>query len=365
MNKVKVGIIFKSYEPMSAIQKYAAQTEASGYTGGFWIAEAYHWFRSYGLESRGCFTALAAATMATKEITIGLGITSPYVRHPTIQASECAGIDEISGGRFVMGLGVGKVGIEYLEYDIDEMKPVPVHQESIDIMRKIFTGEEYSYEGKYFKSSMPAYDRAADGLRTEIPIYVGATGPFMQRLAGRSSDGMLLAGLTSPKFVEYAIDNMRKGADKAGRSLPDDFPVGGVILAACSRDGAKAKEATRSYTGTYIVNKLRNIKNDVILAGSGLPDSSWDPFRKAIEDGTADDVTHLVTDEMQRNFTVISGTPEQCLEITQELVDAGLNTPLLEVVGATEEDNLETVRLFGEEVLPHLKPAPVPVAEAS
>jgi 5,10-methylenetetrahydromethanopterin reductase len=357
MSEVKVGVIFKSYEPLKAIQDYAAQTEASGFGGGFWIAEAYHWFRSYGLEARGCFTALAAASMATKKIDIGLGITSPYMRHPTIQASECAGIDELSGGRFIMGIGVGKVGIEYLEYDIDEMKPVPVHQESLDIMRRVFSGEAYEYEGQFFKSSMPAYDRAADGLRTEIPIYVGATGPFMQRLAGRSSDGMLLAGLTSPKFVEYAIDNMHKGADKAGRELPADFPVGGVILAACSKDGAKAKEATRSYTGTYVVNKLRNIKNDVILAGSGLPDSAWDPFRKAIEEGTADNVTHLVTDEMQRRFTVISGTPEECLEITQELVDAGLNTPLLEVVGETEADNLETIRLFGEEVLPKLKPA--------
>ena len=62
---------------------------------------------------------------------------------------------------------------------------------------------------------------------------------------------------------------------------------------------------------------------------------------------------------------MISGTPEECLEITQELVDAGLNTPLLEVVGETEEDNLETVRLFGEEVLPKLKPAPAVVAQAS
>ena len=68
---------------------------------------------------------------------------------------------------------------------------------------------------------------------------------------------------------------------------------------------------------------------------------------------------------MQRKFTVISGTPQECLEITQELVDAGLNTPLLEVVGATVEDNLETVRLFGEEVLPFLKPAPTALAEAS
>jgi alkanesulfonate monooxygenase SsuD/methylene tetrahydromethanopterin reductase-like flavin-dependent oxidoreductase (luciferase family) len=232
-------------------------------------------------------------------------------------------------------------------------------------MRKVWSGEKYEFKGKFFESSMPAYDRAADGLCTDMPLYVGATGPFMQRLAGRSSDGMLLAGLTSPAFVEYAIDNMRKGADKVGRDLPHDFPVGGVILAACSKDGAKAKEATRSYTGTYIVNKLRNIKNDVILAGSGLPDSTWDPFRKAIEEGTADNVTHLVTDEMQRRFTVISGTPEECLEITQELVDSGLNTPLLEVVGATEEDNLETIRLFGEEVLPKLRPAPAPVAEAS
>ncbi|MBT4521655.1 MAG: LLM class flavin-dependent oxidoreductase [Halieaceae bacterium] len=356
MSQVNVGIIFKSYEPLAAIQKYAAQTEASGFGGGFWIAEAYHWFRSYGLEARGCFTALAAASMATNEIPIGLGITSPYMRHPTIQASEAAGIDELSGGRFIMGIGVGKVGIEYLEYDIDAMKPVPVHQESLDIMRKVWSGEAYDYKGNFYESTMPGYDRIGDGLRTDIPVYVGATGPFMQRLAGRSSDGMLLAGLTSPKFVEYAIDNMRKGADRFGRELPADFPVGGVILAACSTDGSKAKEATRSYTGTYIVNKLRNIKNDVILAGSGLPDSTWDPFRKAIEEGTADNVTHLVTDDMQRKFTVISGTPEECREITQELIDAGLNTPLLEVVGETEADNIETIRLFGEQVLPALTP---------
>ncbi len=355
MSYNNIGILFKSYEALSEIQSYARETEESGFAGGFWIAEAYHWFRQYGLEARGCFTALAAATMATKEIPIGLGITSPYMRHPTIQASECVGIDELSGGRFNMGIGVGKVGIEYLEYDIDEMKPVPVHQESIDIMRKVFSGDEYSYKGKFYESSMPAYDRAADGLRTEIPIYVGATGPFMQKLAGRSSDGMLLAGLTSPAFVKYAIDNMKAGAEKVGRQIAEDFPVGGVILAACSKDGKKAKEATRSYTGTYIVNKLRNIKNDTILAGSGLPSEAWDPFREAIANGTQENVTHLVTDEMQRKFTVISGTPDECAEITQELIDAGLNLPLLEVVGDDEAMNLETIKLFGQEVMPQLK----------
>jgi 5,10-methylenetetrahydromethanopterin reductase len=354
----KMGVIFKSYEPLSAIRAYAAQTEASNMTGGFWIAEAYHWFRQYGLEARGCFTTLAVVAEATKKIPVGLGITSPYMRHPTIQASEAAGIDELSNGRFVMGIGVGKVGIEYLEYDIEKMRPVTVHHESMEIMRHVFSGEKFAYKGKHYESSMPAFDRKGRGLRTDIPVYVGATGPGMQKLSGKESDGMLLAGLTSPAFVKYAIDNMKQGAAAAGRTLPGDFPVGGVILCACSRDGDKARNATRSYTGTYVVNKIRNIKNDVILSGSGLPDSAWEPFRKAIAEGTQDKVTHLVTDEMMRRFTVISGTPEECLEITQELVDSGLNLPLLEVVGASVEDNLETIRLMGEEVLPKLKPGP-------
>jgi 5,10-methylenetetrahydromethanopterin reductase len=354
----KVGVIFKSYEPLSSMQKYARQTEAFNMNGGFWIAEAYHWFRQYGLESRGCFATLAAVALATREIPIGLGITSPYVRHPTIQASEAAAIDELSNGRFIMGLGVGKVGIEYLEYDVDVMRPVPVHRESMEILRKIWSGEQYDYEGKFFKSTMPAYDRAADGLATEIPIYVGATGPYMQMLAGKESDGMLLAGLTSPHFVRYAIDNLQHGAKAVDRTLPTEFPVGGVILCSCSEDGDKARNETRSYTGTYIVNKIRNIKNDVILGGSGLPDETWDPFRQAIAEGSDDEVTHLVTDEMMRRFTVISGNPDDCLEITQELVDSGLNLPLLEVVGASEEDNLETIRLMGEHVTPNLKPGP-------
>lgn len=354
----KVGVIFKSYEPLADLQRYATESEARGMEGGFWIAEAYHWFRQYGLEARGCFTTLAALAMVTERYPLGLGITSPYVRHPTIQASEAAAMDELSNGRFIMGLGVGMVGIQYLEYDHKVMKPVPVHRESMEIIRRVLSGEAYDYEGQFFSSTMPAFDREGAGLATHIPIYVGATGPFMQKFAGREGDGLLLAGLTAPHFVRYALANLQEGAKAANRTLPPDFQVGGVILCACAEDGDKAREATRSYTGTYIVNKIRNIKNDVILAGSGLPDETWDPFRKAIEEGTDDKVTHLVTDEMMRRFTVISGDPDDCLEITQELVDAGLNLPLLEVVGASTKNNLETIRLMGEHVVPNLKPGP-------
>ncbi|MDP6673695.1 MAG: hypothetical protein QGH93_02420, partial [Gammaproteobacteria bacterium] len=71
------------------------------------------------------------------------------------------------------------------------------------------------------------------------------------------------------------------------------------------------------------------------------------------------DVTHLVNDDMMRAFTVISGTPDDCLVLLQQLVDAGMNLPLMEVVGDSEEDNLESIRLLGEKVVPRLKPAAV------
>ena len=348
----KAGVIFKSYEPLASMQAYARQTEASSLMGGFWIAEAYHWFRQYGLEARGCFTTLAAVSVATGKIPIGLGITSPYMRHPTIQASEAAAIDELSGGRFIMGIGVGKVGIEYLEYDIEKLRPVGVHHESMEIMRKVFSGKATNDRANTMNRHA-GNDRPLGCARN--PIYVGTTGPGCRGCAPEK-DGSS-GGLTSPPCVKICPATVDAGAAKAGRTLPADFPVGGVILCSCSRDGDKARDATRPYTGTYVVNKIRNIKNDIILAGSGLPDSAWEPFRQAIADGTQDNVTQYVTDEMMRKFTVISGTPEDCLEITQELVDAGLNLPLLEVVGANEADNLETIRLMGEEVVPNLRPA--------
>lgn len=352
-NTARVGIVFKSYEPLDAIAAYARTTEEVGLAGGFWIAEAYHWFRKYGHESRGAMVSLAAAIQATERIPVGLGIVSPYMRHPTVQAAEAAALDELSGGRFIMGMGTGKVGVVYLETDLKTATPVKVHREATEIFRKAISGQAFTYEGEVFHATMPAVDRARAGLRREIPVYFGATGPFMQRLAGEIADGLLLPGLTSPGFVTFARENLAKGFKKAGRK-PARFPLGGIILASVNRDGDKARDATRSYTGTYVINKIRNIQNDVILSSSGLSDSAFAPFKKALEAGREDDVTGLVSDEMMRRFTVVSGTPAECVPILQELIDAGMNLPLMEVVGADREACLETIRLLGTDVVPGL-----------
>jgi 5,10-methylenetetrahydromethanopterin reductase len=337
---------------------YARRTDELGLQGGFWFAEAYHWFRNYGYESRGAFACLAAAATVTRDIPIGLGIGSPYLRHPTIQASEACALDELTGGRFIMGMGAGKVGINYLEVDIEQEKPVPVHRESIEIFRQVVKGDAFTYKGQIYSAEMPAIPAERRFHRDTIPVYIGATGPYMQKLAGQMADGLLLPGLTSPGFVRIARQNMAEGFQKAGRAQPADFPVGGVILCSVSRDGGKARDVARRSAAIYVVNKVRNIQQDVILSSSGVTEDELAPLRARIASGN-EDLTDLVTDDMLRKFGVVAGTPDEAADILQGLVDAGLNLPLMEVVGASEADNLESIELIAREIAPKLKPAKV------
>jgi alkanesulfonate monooxygenase SsuD/methylene tetrahydromethanopterin reductase-like flavin-dependent oxidoreductase (luciferase family) len=345
----KVGIIFKSYEQLPHILHYARRAEEAGLEGGFWIAEAYHWFRQYGHEARGAMVTLAAATMVTKTIPIGLSIGSPYMRHPVVQASEACALDELSGGRFVMGMGAGKVGINYIGVDLK------VHREAIDIFRKAVKGEAYSHKGEMFTSSMPGIAPERRFHRDTIPVVIGATGPFMQKLAGEIADGLMLPGLTSPGFVKMSLKNLGDGFARAGKPKPADYPLGAVILSSISRDGKKAKDAARPYAATYVVNKIRNIQNDEILSSSGITQAELAPLRARIASGN-EDVTDLVSDSMLRQFGVVAGTPDEAAEILQGLVDAGLNLPLMELVGEDEQAVLDAIDLLASDVVPQLGP---------
>jgi alkanesulfonate monooxygenase SsuD/methylene tetrahydromethanopterin reductase-like flavin-dependent oxidoreductase (luciferase family) len=353
---IKIGIIFKSYERLSSMQLFARRADELGLQGGFWFAEAYHWFRKYGYEARGAAACLAAVAAVTRTIPIGWGIGSPYMRHPTIQASEACAIDELSGGRFIMGMGAGKVGINYLDVDLAEQPPVKVHRDSIEIFRRVVKGEPFAYKGEIYTSEMPGIDPDLRFHRDYIPVYIGATGPGMQRLAGEIADGLLLPGLTSPGFVRFARKNLADGFAKANKRVPDDFPLGGVILCSISSDGHKAREAARRSAAIYVVNKVRNIQNDDILSSSGITDEELLPLRQRIAQGN-DNLTDLVTDDMMRKFGVVAGSPSEALEILQALVDAGLNLPLMEVVGASEADKLETIEFIASHIVPNIKPA--------
>ena len=164
-----------------------------------------------------------------QRIIIGWGIISPYTRHPVQIAMEARVMQDAAGdGRFLLGLGASKIFMKEIGEGEKgkDVGPAVVMRESIEIIEAMLAGDAVEYHGKAFDASAPALKSDAHVSRARVPIYVGATGPVLQRLAGSHSDGLLTASITTPDFVRYARGNMEEGAKKAGKD-PASLDLGG------------------------------------------------------------------------------------------------------------------------------------------
>src|SRR5438105_4102538 len=205
----KIGVLQLSMEPLNETVQMAQACEAAGFDV-FWLAEAYPWWRKHSLEARSSTATTAIIARETKRMAIGWGIISPYTRHPVQIAMEARVLQEAAGpGRFILGLGASKIFMK----EIGEGEkgkgtgPATVMRESIEIVSAMLAGGEVAYQGKAFSAFAPALKPDAHTARGGVPIYVGATGPVLQRLAGSHCDGLLTASITTPGFVRYARQN--------------------------------------------------------------------------------------------------------------------------------------------------------------
>ena len=139
-----------------------------------------------------------------------------------------------------------------------DVGPAVVMHESIEIVQARPAGKAVDYHGKAFDASAPALQSDAHVSRARVPIYVGATGPVLQKLAGSHSDGLLTASITTPDFVRYARGNMEEGAKKAGKD-PASLDLGAVIVGSINKNSQAGKEGAREMAATYLANKVQNI----------------------------------------------------------------------------------------------------------
>jgi 5,10-methylenetetrahydromethanopterin reductase len=340
-------------EPVEETVRMAQACDAAGFDT-FWLAEAYPWWRKHSMEARSSTSITAIAARETKRIGIGWGIISPYTRHPVQIAMEARVLQEMAGeGRFLLGLGASKIFMK----EIGEGEagkgagPATVIRESIEIIRGALSGKELVYEGKVFSAQIPALRDDAHVPRFPVPIYIGATGPVLQRMAGSHSDGLLTASITTPAFVRYSRESMLEGAKKAGKN-PENLDLGSVVVGSINRNGAKGQEGAREMAAMYLANKVQNIRGsaDVLLQKAGLTFDEIRPIADAMESGGRKAAAHAVTDEVLEKVCPIAGTPEECIRRIEQYRDAGCSHILLEIWG---DDRTEQARLFGEAVLPY------------
>ena len=173
----------------------------------FWVPEDPFW--------RGAFALASAIACGTSKIKIGLGIVNPYTRHPALTAMEFAALDEVSDGRAILGIGAGLKDWIEGRLKIPYTRPTAAMRETVEIIRRIFRGEDVTYAGRVF--SPERIKLSFKPVRAEIPIYLGILGPKNCELTGEIADGLLLSVMSSPAYVKFAMDHVRRGLAKSGR----------------------------------------------------------------------------------------------------------------------------------------------------
>jgi 5,10-methylenetetrahydromethanopterin reductase len=351
----RIGVLQLSMEPVEETVRMAQACDAAGFDT-FWVAEAYPWWRKHSMEARSSTAITAIIARETKKIRIGWGIISPYTRHPVQIAMEARVLQDVAGeGRFLLGLGASKIFMKEIGEGEKgkEVGPATVMKESIDIVRAMLSGEEVRYEGKAFQAFAPALKPDAHTARWPVPIYVGATGPVLQRLAGAHADGLLTASITTPGFVKYSREKMEEGARKVSRD-PRPLDLGSVIVGSVGEDLRTAQEGAREMAAMYLANKVQNIRGsaDTLLECAGLTFEEIRPIAEAMEQGGRKSAARAVTDSVLEKVCPIAGTPELCIARLEQYRDAGCTHILLELWG---HDRPQQAALFGKKVLPHFR----------
>ena len=196
--------------------------------------------------ARDASLVLAAYAAATERVKLGTAVLPIYTRHPTAMAQMAATLDELSGGRFILGVGVShKVTVEGM-WGLHLESPVDAMREYLTIVRTSLREGACSFDGRFFTARW-AYSAPH---RADTPVMISALNPRMLQLAGELADGVVLY-MCPPAYIRDAvIPAVRAGREKAGMSL-DGFEIVAAVDACLTTDRAAAREVYQKTVDRY------------------------------------------------------------------------------------------------------------------
>ncbi|HEY2938859.1 MAG TPA: LLM class flavin-dependent oxidoreductase [Gaiellaceae bacterium] len=337
----RIGVMQLSMEPLGEMIEAAKVMDRAG-MDTIWLAEAYPWWRKHGMEARSSTVTSALIAQATERLTIGWGIISPFTRHPVQAAMDARVVQEAAGpGRFLLGFGTSKIFLNNAR--LNSRRTLGPMREAVEIVRGVLAGGAFEYEGETFSASVPALLAEAETPRDVPPVYIAATAPKMQMLAGEIADGCLTPSITTPAFVGYTCGNVKA-----------DIDIGCTVIASIGEDRDAGRDGAREIAGMYLANKFQNIKGaaDTLLELAEIEMEELRPVAEAMERGGRLAAKEQVSDDLLDRCKPIAGTPADCIEAIEEYRDAGCSHVMLELWGDRRHEQIE---LFGREVLPRFR----------
>jgi len=312
---VRFGAVLPWLTPVAEILDIARASEEAGFNS-VWTGD--HLVHITPRTVPEAWTILTAAAMVTKRLLLGTSVTDPHRYHPAVLAQRLATIDQFSSGRVILGLGAG-VAMDLEPFGIDWSKPVSKLMESVELMRRLWVEERFSYEGDFWKFK-DAFLQIKP-IQSKVPIYFAANSPRTLRLSGEMADGWLPFLLT-PELYKKRLKLIEEAARKAGRTL-DDIDAGLYVITSVADKAEDAYKQLDRVKFWIAPNLLKEAGYEVELPEEFSSYSYLDllPTRECTELITR--YGKLVPREAAIEFS-IAGSPQDCIDKIDEFVKAGV-----------------------------------------
>ena len=317
---MKIDIEFNSGAqlPMDAIPDLARAAEAHGFDCA-WGGEA---------NNKDPTVMLSAIAAVTTRLKVGSAIYHILGRTPATLALQAMGLDELSGGRFLLGIGSSNPTIaKWHGQSFD--RPLSRIQEYIEITRAAMRGEKLNFEGKFFTAQN--FKMAFKPSGRSIPIYVAAFGPKMTRLAGRISDGVLI-NMANPTEISRIAAEVKAGAQEAGKD-PSKMEIICKIRCSIAPNYSVAREAL-SHALTYYA--LADYYRE-LLGRMGFAEEV-EAMRAAWKTGGFHAARALISDRMFNSLPLVAATSApEVVEQIRPYIEAGATRIILPYVAASDD----------------------------
>jgi 5,10-methylenetetrahydromethanopterin reductase len=348
---MRVSLQLIPEQPAAELLEAARVADELGYYACYSADEIYH---------KDGWLLLGAVAGRTDRVRLGPCVSPVYLRDPAQVAQLAGTLDELSGGRADVVLGIGNFAtLEQYGIEWHGTRPIARLREAHSVIRTLLDEGSIDFQGDFFRYA--GVSTAARPVQERVPLKLGAMGgPKSMQLAGEIADGLHTACAYSPDALRYAVTHLRIGADRAGRDARR-LDLGDSLLGAIAPDGDLARRASRVLASFYIPSMPPGL-----LARHGIEPNEVAPINEAFAAGDIEGALDLTPPELADRI-MVAGTPDDWITwLTAVYAPAGLNHALLsftdpftlrawakrDVPGLPSL--VEQVRLFGEQVLPRL-----------
>jgi F420-dependent oxidoreductase-like protein len=321
--------------------RMAQEADRLGYHS-IWAAEA------YGSDAA---TVLAWLASNTERVRIGSGIFQIPARTPTMTAMTAATLDNISGGRMLLGLGVSGPQVTEGWHGQPFDRPLKRTREYVAIVRKALARETVTFQGELYTLPRPGgpgkpLKLIIKPVQERIPIYIAAIGPKNTALAGEIADGWIPT-LFAPDHIDVLKSSLEEGARRADRST-DEIDIAPMVSMAMTDDAGQARNMMRPFLALYVGgmgSRERNFYKELVTR-YGYGDAAQ-KVQDLYLDGKYDDAMAALPPDLIDKIA-LCGPRDVIAERLAVFRDAGVGTLMVTPVGATLDDRLQMLRELAE-----------------